>query len=161
MVVWIRNCTPVRDCCLRGVGMRRGTVHLRVSTAQAGVSLMTSNPKPRQLPGLHHQMPDPLGATEEARLHPAITITMACRRQSPGTSNTLNGQKLVLEALGWHTGSWGWEGLVSHAIIPLSFQPPQQLSEQMHTHTPNCNTFAILSHVKSFMKLWAGQLTLK
>lgn len=54
MVVWIRNCTLMRDCCLRGVDMRRGTVHLQVNIAQAAFSLMTRNPQWGQLPRLLH-----------------------------------------------------------------------------------------------------------
>lgn len=70
MVVWIRNCTLMRDCCLQGVGLRKGTVHLWVNTAHTALSLMTSNPKPRQLPRPSIKTPDPQGAVAEAGPHP-------------------------------------------------------------------------------------------
>lgn len=70
MVVWIRNCSLMRDCCLWGVGLRKGTFHLQVNIAHAALPLMTSNPKPRQLPRPSHQTPDPLGAGAEAGPHP-------------------------------------------------------------------------------------------
>ena len=80
MAVWIRNCTLMRDCCLQGVGIRKRTVHLQVNIAQAALSLMTSNPKPRQLPRPSIKRLTLWELLQRPAHIPAITITMACRR---------------------------------------------------------------------------------
>lgn len=79
-------------------------------------------------------------------------------RQSPGPSHAFNVQKSLLETLGRMTGSWGWEDLISQAIIPCFSQYLNHFENEYHLATNGMNSRFCAVWNPSWSCLWDSQL---